>query len=172
MQAASSMQASKSKQKLGHLAQWLEQEYPSTASSLLEGSDDLQTSSLNTQDNTDLICTQNNDHLARASLFQMDKTSKEAYLRARGEHRPARCSWAPMPTCCAFAISESTISCTLEEIRRSFGQSHVVRSSFIYSVHLTHFKIRSNPNRQRATKVLVLSSREARVAAHGRLPSE
>lgn len=41
MQAAFSMDADKGKQKLKQLAKWLEQEYPSAASSLLEGLDEI-----------------------------------------------------------------------------------------------------------------------------------
>jgi len=41
MQAAFSMEAAKGKQKLKQLAKWLEQEYPSAASSLLEGLDEM-----------------------------------------------------------------------------------------------------------------------------------
>jgi len=41
MQAAFSMEAGKGQQKLKHLAKWLEQEYPSAASSLLEGLDEM-----------------------------------------------------------------------------------------------------------------------------------
>ena len=41
MQAAFTMDASKGKQKLKQLAKWLEQEYPSAASSLLEGLDEI-----------------------------------------------------------------------------------------------------------------------------------
>jgi len=41
MQAAFSMDAGKGKQKLKQLAKWLEQEYPSAASSLLEGLDEI-----------------------------------------------------------------------------------------------------------------------------------
>lgn len=41
MQAAFSMDADKGKQKLKQLAKWLEQEYPSAASSLLEGLDEM-----------------------------------------------------------------------------------------------------------------------------------
>jgi putative transposase len=41
MQAAFSMEAGKGKQKLNHLAKWLEREYPSAASSLREGLDEI-----------------------------------------------------------------------------------------------------------------------------------
>jgi transposase-like protein len=41
MQAAFSMDAGKGKQKLKQLAKWLEQAYPSAASSLLEGLDEI-----------------------------------------------------------------------------------------------------------------------------------
>ena len=41
MKAAFSMEADKGKQKLNHLAQWLEREYPSASSSLLEGIDEM-----------------------------------------------------------------------------------------------------------------------------------
>jgi putative transposase len=41
MQAAFSMEAGKGKQKLKHLAKWLEREYPSAASSLREGLDEI-----------------------------------------------------------------------------------------------------------------------------------
>lgn len=41
MQAAFSPEANKGKQKLKQLAKWLLQEYPSAASSLLEGLDEL-----------------------------------------------------------------------------------------------------------------------------------
>ncbi|MDH4239139.1 MAG: transposase, partial [Phycisphaerae bacterium] len=41
MKAAFSMEADKGKKKLNQLAKWLEQEYPSAASSLLEGIDEM-----------------------------------------------------------------------------------------------------------------------------------